>query len=462
MLSREGKPRKFALVSHVLPPSPSGQAVVLSRLLRDLDPQQYCLISVRDYASNTPSAAHDMNPGAITRRLNGRYHSIPPDLGLRLSPLAPLVRNVFQTALRTSRKSGNQMLPGGPGSGAGVPTWRWKSQLRDLVLWVEDLLHLRRQVYRRARHIAKIVMAEDCDAIVGCSGDVVDLPAVVHAARWTKRPFYAYMFDDYAAHCTLPFQKEFAQNMTPRILHHAAGVVVPNEFLARSYRQQYGIEPCIIANPAEDGVLVSPAAGELRVKPPRILYTGAIYEAHFDAFHRLLAAVASMDEPRPDLHIYTSTARRNLEQHRIGAPAIVHDAVSSEEAVRLQRSAEILFLPLAFESPYPEVVNTSAPGKLGELLASGRPILVHAPRESFLSWYFRTHECGLVVDERDPSLLVKAIHRLLLDRALCQRLVARARQCVREDFSLAVSRARFFNMLANPPAIDSARRSNAA
>ena len=451
MHSREGKPRKFAVVSHVLPPSPSGQAVVLYRLLRDLDPHQHCLISTRNYDPSTSLAADNINPGAVTHRLNGPYYSIPLEMGLRLSPFVPMVRKVVQAALAPVSKSEGAVIQGGLNTGVGKPTWRWKNRFRDLVLWVEDLLNLRRQVFRRARYIARIVMKEDCDAIVGCSGDVLDLPAAYHAARWAKRRFFVYMFDDYVAHCTPRFQREFAQEVTPHMLRHSAGVVVANEFLARTYRQQYGIEPWIIPNPAEDcnDLVLPPARDVMRVRPSRILYTGAIHEAHFDAFHRLIAALRAMAEPRIELHIYTSNARRYLEQHRIGAPAIVHDAVPAVEVPSLQRNADILFFPLAFDSPFPDLINTSAPGKMGELLASGRPILVHAPRESFLSWYFRTHECGMVVDQRDPSLLVQAIQRLLRDPMYCLRLAARARQRAEADFSLTLSRERFFKMLAN-------------
>ena len=42
-------PPKTAIVSHVLPPSPSGQAVVLYRLLEGMPPDRYCLISRERY-----------------------------------------------------------------------------------------------------------------------------------------------------------------------------------------------------------------------------------------------------------------------------------------------------------------------------------------------------------------------------------------------------------------------------
>ena len=87
------------------------------------------------------------------------------------------------------------------------------------------------------------------------------------------------------------------------------------------------------------------------------------------------------------------------------------------------------------------------PGKIGENLASGRPILVHAPRDSFIAWYFRNYECGVVVDENDPRQLADAINSILTDPMLSQRISARARERARVDFDHLKERKRFFEVL---------------
>jgi hypothetical protein len=51
----------LAVLSHILPPSPSGQAVMLYRLLRDWDPKDYCLISRQNYGEMTKE--FDLLPG---------------------------------------------------------------------------------------------------------------------------------------------------------------------------------------------------------------------------------------------------------------------------------------------------------------------------------------------------------------------------------------------------------------
>jgi len=87
------------------------------------------------------------------------------------------------------------------------------------------------------------------------------------------------------------------------------------------------------------------------------------------------------------------------------------------------------------------------PGKMGEYLASGRPILVHGPSDSFITSYFRQHECGLVVDENDPAQLARAIDSLLNDADLRKRLGARARHRAWTDFDLVKEKARFTELL---------------
>ncbi len=83
---------------------------------------------------------------------------------------------------------------------------------------------------------------------------------------------------------------------------------------------------------------------------------------------------------------------------------------------------------------------------MGEYLASGRPVLAHAPADSYVTWNLREHGCGIVVDEPDASKLADAIRRLMDDGELRRRLTENAR--VRAvDFSVETARAGFLKLL---------------
>jgi glycosyltransferase involved in cell wall biosynthesis len=148
------------------------------------------------------------------------------------------------------------------------------------------------------------------------------------------------------------------------------------------------------------------------------------------------------------LHLYTTQTRQELERQNIGGPAVVyHEHVASSDVFEVQRRADILFLPLAFDSPISNVIRTSSPGKMGEYLASGRPILVHVMADSFVSWYFREYECGMVVDHRNPAMLAGAIRRIIDDVELRQKIGQNARARAESDFALASVQARFLKLL---------------
>jgi glycosyltransferase involved in cell wall biosynthesis len=231
----------------------------------------------------------------------------------------------------------------------------------------------------------------------------------------------------------------------------AAGIVVPNEVLRDDLQERFGVEATVIHNSfdispyetaAANGNIRSASAGEVSV-----VYTGAVYQAHFGAFRNLMAAINKLDRRDVRLHLYTNQPAESLERENVRGPIVRHPQRSMTEMPRVQMEADILFLPLAFDSPYPDLVRTSATTKLGEYLAARRPVLVHAPRDSFISRYFREHECGIVVDEDDPARLAEAIKLVLSDSTLCNRLIQNAVQRARTDFSISASRAAFARLL---------------
>ena len=91
-----------------------------------------------------------------------------------------------------------------------------------------------------------------------------------------------------------------------------------------------------------------------------------------------------------------------------------------------QRLSTILYLPQAFNSDQPTMIHHNFPTKAMEYLSSGRPILVHAPADCYLSWLAKKEGFALVVDRPDAQELAAAIDRLVADRQLQEDLVAKA------------------------------------
>lgn len=379
--------------------------MVLYRLLKDLSSDDYCLLSHPNYDGSNNAQA------AFVKGISGAFSKLP----------APYY---FQSPGLQVKSLGRR----------GWPT---------VVRVINTLL----QLYPRLKFVKRTLAQEKCRALLVCSGDLISLPVSYLVARRLRIPFYAYIFDDYVYQWDHFVARCFAKLVEPFIMKRTAGIIVPNEFLAEEYRSRYQIDCTVIYNPYHDsGVSEASPNWPSHKNEIRIVYTGAIYSAHYDAFRNLMSALRQLDRPEVRLHVYTAQPREDLEREQITGVVEYHNHIEQSDVREVQRRADILFLPLAFDSPIPEAVRTAAPGKMGEYLASGRPILVHAPADSFLSWYFRERKCGVVVDTSDPLILKQAIERILDDSELRESVSRNARVCA-HDFSVKTAQTRFLNFL---------------
>lgn len=384
---------KFALVAHGLPPSPYVQSVMLYRLLNGLNPEDYCLIT-QTYGE------HSRMRNYSGEKLPARHYYMPRWLNFE--------------------------------RGVGRRPIQWSN------------------VVTRGLQIARVIKKEGCEAVVACTSELFDLPSSYMACRLTGAKFYPYLFDYYSQMATGTKGERFALAMEPAMMKGAAGIIVPNEFLRDELRERYGVESTVIHNPCDltpyeaapdyDGEL--DATAEIKIG-----FTGSIYHAHYSAFWNLLAAIEMLKERNIKVHIYTNQPLDELEANGIKGPVVAHGSVPATSVPQIQWDADLLFLPLAFNAPHPELIRTSAPGKLGEYLASKRPILVHVPEDSFPAWYFREYECGLVVTENDPSKVAAGLEAILTDRDLRRKLVGNAWKRAQSDFSVTASQRAFANLM---------------
>ena len=391
---------KTGVVSHILPPSPSGQAAVLARLLGGIDPDRYVLLSRERYeGTGKGDNADQMLPGR-------RYLFRPPSLA--------------------------------------QPAWRLAGSFlrfaRDTFVGIRD----------RAGQIEEILRKEGCDLLVACSGDLLDLPAACLAGGRTGIPFVPYLFDDYLYQWTGP-ARSASRRLEPWVMRRARGVIVPNEFLREEYARRHGVSGVVVRNPCPLPDL------DAMDRAPRlfpgggvdIVYAGAVYHANADAVRNLVSAVRNLGRSDVRIRLYTAQTPEEIGRHGISGPEVVHHPhIPHRDVPPVLRQASVLFLPLGFDTPIPEVIRTSAPGKTGEYLSVGRPVLVHAPEDSFVSWYFRENRCGLVVDRGDPGLLSSSIGTLIADETLRSELGARARAAAERDFDQEAVRPRFREALS--------------
>ncbi len=402
--SRKTLPAKLGILSHVLPPAPTGQAVVLYKLLKDLPKDDYCLIT---FEGDAPPVTDN-----ATVRLEAHSHTLGP-------------------GARVTRK----------GKGAR------KADLSTLVSLVLTFL-------RRTFNLYRLIQRERIEILVPCTANLLDIPVGLAAGRLAGVPVVPYLFDDYI-HQWRGKGRSLARLLESRLAPHAKHFIFANDYLADDYRKRYPAIPGTVIYNASEICELSDLETERALFPAdevSIVYTGAIYRAHYDAFRNLIRALGEIPNSDVKLHIFTAEPPNSLLENRITGDSVIHHAhVPQADVSQILRQADILFLPLSFDLPIREVIRTSLPGKTAEYLSVARPILVHAPPGSFISGYFSRNECGLVVDVPDPAALKEAIEALLGDADLQARLSARARKAALRDFDLRVLGEKFVSVFEEFP-----------
>jgi glycosyltransferase involved in cell wall biosynthesis len=397
-------PTKVLLTSPVIPPHSFGQAVLIHRLFETISPHDYCLLAINDWANiEVPPAGLPALPGQAYRLPGNGWDS------LRLKP---------------ERKP-------------------WDH--------VRDLRILTFEALRRARILARIVREEQCGAIIAASGALPDLPAAALASRLTGKPLFIHMFDHWRYLNTDRARLRTAAILEPFVIRQTAGVMCPNEFIGKEIKHLYGIDWTLVRNPSDDRAVFGSRPESVPWPPDdgeiRIVYTGQIQEAHYDAFHNLLSALDAPDLQNVRLHLYTGMAPEVLVQFGFRGRYVHHGFVPAPEIFDIQRHADILFLPLAFNTRFPRLIRDAATSKLGDYLASGRPILIHAPSWAYPCWFAQQHDCGLIVDQPSPDLLADAVRRLRDDALLRQRLGGNARLRA-DEFSASAARSAMVGLLS--------------
>lgn len=392
-------PGRILLCSVVLPPHASGHSAAIDRLLAPVDPRDYRLICFDVIGEGAFGAR-----GALPLPGRAFRHAQPwlparPDIG---------VRNSARYAAAVGREA-----------------------------------------VRRARIMAETIRDEGCEVLVATSGTPPLLPSAALAAWMAGVPLVVLMWDYWRLQSNRFFQRRFAELAEPRVLQQAAAVGVGNELLADAIRRHDGVEPVLMRIPTDEAAFEGHRLPRRREPgaPFRIVYTGAVYDAMQDSIARVAALMDAPEFGDVEFHLYGGQSREDLAAAGIHGRIHVHGWVNPPEIYRIHREADALLLPLAFSGELRDIIRTSNTTKLGDYLASGRPILVNAPRESFVNWFARRHGCGLPVESDRPEALGRAIHALKQDPALGDRIGQRGLEAAQREFDPASSRRQFVAMI---------------
>lgn len=276
-------------------------------------------------------------------------------------------------------------------------------------------------LFRMVRTGRMILRRSKIRQIVICSDTGISMIGGYWLARNAGIPYSLLMMDLYGgnnsgmANLTAPLFER-------KIFRNAQNAIIMGEAHLRHFQSHYPRDYVLIMNSVD---IPEKIPQPLKKQDSyRILYSGAVYWAQQDAIQNLIDAIADM--PQFKFLLYTPQANQELTQSGLELRNVCLGYLPHKELLELQREVDFLFLPLSFSDRYRLVVETANAGKVYEYMASGKPIVIHAPGYAYLSQYAKREGWAMVVDDPNPAVLRQALLDLSADVAWQQQLVERA------------------------------------
>lgn len=327
--------------------------------------------------------------------------------------VAAAIRRIFRHTLISESCSGSRSGDGGgaelgksTAARASRVTAAFSSLYMQIVYWPDSRIGwfpfaVRAGHKLLARWIPEVIFASGPPFTTLLVGRALSrahrVPLIVEMRdRWSDDPYYPpprwrRTVDAWAEH---------------RILGHARAVITVSEPWAEAYREKYGKPVCVMYNGYDAQLIDESVASAPRGDDGlQIVYTGGIYPGRRDP-SALFAALAMLGKAAEQVRIeFYRTDEAHVmplaAAHGVQRLVHVHAGVSHDEAVRVQRSADVLFL-MQWNDPREQ---GNVPGKFFEYLGALRPILVLGLEDGVPATILRERNAG--VFSNDPRVIAR-------------------------------------------------------
>jgi hypothetical protein len=355
----------------------------------------------------------------IVRRLLG---SLPPDIELE---------TVTDLALARRVRRGEPRLPGAYHYAPRVPLVAQRTLAGRAVVALANvalgaLAGVRAAVVARRLHPRWVLSVADQGFSV-IAGDV--------CARLAGVPHVIWVFDLWEENAYRDVDRWIARRLEPGLWRRASAILGHDQELTDHYARKHGARGYVVPTPIEvpGGMPQGAEPGAVR----EVLFAGALYWAQEEALQRLSRVCRKMR----DVRLTVVGDERQARALGVDADAYEGRLAPGQFRARVAR-ADIAFIGLSFGSNHPAVIATASPARLPEYMASGRPLLVHAPAGSHIAEYARSHDFAEVVDTPDDDALTAGLRRVIEDQVTSTMRARRAWELALERHAIGRVRDR--------------------
>jgi hypothetical protein len=264
--------------------------------------------------------------------------------------------------------------------------------------------------------------------------------------HFSKLNLVLYVMDDWQGHheCHhLPYTR-WRRRLLSEIIHRANVRYAVSREMAAHYEESFGKTWIVVHN----GVRADRLSNGTSVtsEPRQVLLAGDVNVFRFDAVIAFAGAIERHNQ-RHGKSIEFSVMGEVAEQHRPALSALkavrMLNRRSHTQCLDAMKTADLLYLPLAFGDKSARISRYSMPTKLPEYLATGKSVFFHAPKDSAMFRVAERYDLMPRLATIEPTALDTFVETWAGGNGYGTDSVARAKEALREEFDIDRLAARF-------------------
>ena len=290
------------------------------------------------------------------------------------------------------------------------------------------------RVFLILKQALKVIRKERVELLMGVTDNGRMFILTYLLSKISGVPYCPWMVDLWRENNLSAGWKKIANYFEPILFNQAALIFLSLPSFKYHYQDAYPrpANKLHVINACEipEHYNISPKENYRPSPPFHIVYVGSIYWAQEDNIINLIEALNEIRDIDVCLDIYTSRPTEKILALAEKSDKVNIKYADREKLIEIQSQASILFLPLSLNMQKNPVIRTAIPSKINEYLISGRPILIQAPVDSYLSKYARKNGFALVMNQNNKEELIMSIKKLLLDKDYTDNLAEAAQKIV--------------------------------
>jgi hypothetical protein len=274
-----------------------------------------------------------------------------------------------------------------------------------------------------------------------------DFSAAREAARRCRLPFVLSAHDDLRYALRGRPDRALALRTLGSAWRDADARIVISDELGDEYNRRYGHRSyAVVTDGLSDGDIASrpnPVSGL------RVYFAGLFHLAYGENLRALLLALESMTGSSPTNVTFRSGALPGVDTHST-VPVTVLPFGSERDVASDLNDADLLYLPMPFQSAHSDFVHFSLSTKLVTYLGSGRPILYHGPPYGAAFRLLQSNEAAIMLTSLRPDVLQGQLEAALSSSL---HITENALRLARSRFRIGDQRDRFWSSVATRDAV---------